>query len=48
MNLANPIFEFHVIIDNGIDVIHQAKVTIYTQYPSKVLVHIFDPYIILF
>ncbi len=46
MNPTNPIFEFHVIIGNGTNVLCWAKVTNLKEYKwdlSKALVHIFDP-----
>jgi len=44
--IVHPFFEFHIIIDSGIDVLQKAKVTNlhddYKQNSSKVVMHIFD------
>ncbi len=45
VNRTNPIFEFHVIIGNGINVLLEAKAINLQEYKrdlSKVIVHIFD------
>jgi hypothetical protein len=46
VNLANPSFEFHVIIGNGTNVLQLVKITNLQedmQNLAKVLVHIYDP-----